>query len=209
MADGNPFAGKAATASPVNQSAEDFLDGGASVAAKWPTVGFMVEGTVLGWNGPVQQTDMKTGEPLFWEGKAKTKASELKFAASQANPCLQLLIELQCEPTGVTWETNRYIKKALPDDDGVRTAYVQGAIQAALRKARRDAGSGGKPAPMEAGAYVKITRGEDKKMPNDMYGYTFTAEWTPAKQNGKVADSFVDGDDPFAKESAATDEPPF
>jgi len=168
-----------------------------------------VEGTVLGWQGPVQQTEKDSGKPLFWEGKVKTEESKLQFAASKENPCMQLLIELQCEATGVTWESNRYVKKLLPDDDGVRTLYVHGTIQQALKKARRDAGTGGRPAPMEAGAYVKITRGPDKKFPNGYFGFTFTAEWTPAKDNGKVPDAFLDSDDPFAKESDATDDPPF
>ena len=176
----------------------------------------------------MQQTDMKTGEPLFWESKVKTKASELRYPdTSTQNPCLQITMDLQCEPTGVTWESNRYIRKEIPDDDGVRTAYVSGKLTAALRKARQEAAVkyklGVRSAPLEAGARVKIIRGEDQKFANDYYGYTFTAEWTPAAYNPNYQNSAMDstegpgGDSPWETGSqvggdaraAYEEEPPF
>src|SRR6476619_7664329 len=100
MAGANPFARTARDTSV--RTAEDFLDGGASVAAKWPTENFTVEGDLIGWSPTaIQMTDIKTGEPLYWEGKAKTKESDLRNPEiSKQNPCLQITMDLQCEPTG-------------------------------------------------------------------------------------------------------------
>ena len=218
----NRFAQPARTEQHAARSAEDFLDGGASVAAKWPKVGFVVEGDVIGWSPEaIQQTDMKTGEPLFWENKIKTKASELQFPeTSKLNPCLQITVDLQCEPTGVTWKSNRYIREEVPDDDGVRTMYVNGQLAAALRKARQEAAQkyklGVRSAPLEAGAHCKVVRGEDKKFGNDFYGFTFTAEWTPATHNPAYQNAQLDStegpgaEDPWESGSPAeSEEPPF
>jgi hypothetical protein len=221
MAGSNPFAQTARREQTAVRSAEEYLDGGASVAAKWPKVNFSVEGDVVGWSPTaIQMTDMKTGEPLYWENKIKTKESELRFPeTSKQNPCLQITIDLQCEPTGVTWESNRYIKKVLEDDDGVRTMYVNGQLAAAIRKARQAAAQqyklGVRSAPLEAGAHVKVTRGEDKKFANDYFGFTYEAVWTPAAHNPAYTNSLMDQtegpgeDSPWEPGPAAEDEPPF
>lgn len=208
-----------ATAREANvRSAEDFLDGGASVAAKWPKEGFTVEGDVLGWSPTaVQMTDIKSGEPLYWEGKKKVEESKLQFPeTSKQNPCLQITIDLQCEPTGETWESNRYIRKELPDDDGVRTVYVHGQLAKAVRKARQDAAQkyklGTRTAPLEVGAHVKITRGQDQKFANDYFGFTFTAEWTPAAHNPAYQSAQMDATEGPGDESpwdTGSEEPPF
>lgn len=171
-----------------------FISGGASVAAKFPKVGFSVEGTVLSFRVS-QRTDMKTGEPLFWEGKQTVKESAVQFSGSKNSPAMQLLLTVQGEPTGVTWETNQYIEKKLKDDDGVRTFYIHGNFQKALAKALDGA-------EIEEGAYIKVTRGDSVKM-GDFMGFTFKVEWTPAAKNTKAATDFVgspddDGADPFA-----------
>jgi hypothetical protein len=176
---------------------KQFMSGG-SVAAKFPKVGFVVEGTVLSFRVS-QRTAMKSGEPLYWEGKQTVEESKLKFESSKSSPANQLLLEVQSEPTGVTWETNQYIEKKLPDDDGVRTMYIHGNFQKALGKALRDAGG----ADIEKGAYIKATRKESVKM-GDFMGFTYDVEWTPAKSNAKAATDFVgdpdaDGTDPFAE----------
>jgi hypothetical protein len=173
-----------------------FLSGG-STAAKFPKVGFTVEGTVLGYRMG-QRTGMKSGEALFWEGKQAIEESKLKFESSKDSPAMQLIMEIQGEPTGVTWKTNQYIEETLPDDDGVRTLYVASGLQRALAKALRDAGN----AQVEKGAYLKVTRGASVKA-GDFMAFTYAAEWTPAKDNAKAATSFVssedgDGEDPFA-----------
>jgi hypothetical protein len=222
MATANPFAGKARTAS-VGRSAEDLMDGGSSVAAKWPKEGFVFKGDVIGWSPEgFQMTHKDSGEYLFWEGKVKTEESRLQSEASKQNPCMQITIEFQSEATGVTWESNRYIRKTIEDDDGVRTAWIPigSQLMKAINKARREAAQRyklGRPsAPLEVGAHVEITRTEDKLFPNGNYGHTFTAVWTPAANNPNHTDSLLSDDDPWesTESSAPTaapedDEPPF
>jgi hypothetical protein len=182
----DPFSADAAKAA-------QFLGGG-TVSAKFPKPGFVVEGTILSFR-MAQQTDKDSGELLFWEGREKVEQSKLKFPQS-AKPVEQLIIEIQGQPTGVTWETNRYVEKPIPDDDGMRTLYVKGSMQKALGKALRDAGV---RAP-EIGGYIKVTRGQDVKIGNN-WGHTHTAQYTPAAQNGHQAAGFLaqDGEapDPF------------
>lgn len=215
MAGANPFAGQAKRETSAVRSAEDYLDGGASVAAKWPKEGFVVEGDVIGWSpNTIQMTDMKTGEPLFWENKVKTKESELRYPeTSKLNPCLQITVDLQCEPTGVTWKTNRYIKEEVPDDDGIRTLYVAGQLAAAFRKCRQEAAQkynlGVRFAPLEAGAHVKVTRTTDKKFANDMYGHTFSAVWTPAANNPAYQNAQMESTESPWDSVPEDDEPPF
>jgi hypothetical protein len=186
----DPFSAEAAAAA-------QFFGGGGTVAAKFPTVGFTVEGSILSYRMD-QQTDMDTGELLFFEGKKQVKQSELKFPAT-AKPCNQLVIEIQGEPTGKTWETNQYIEKALPEDDGVRALYVKGGMQAAIGKALREAGV---QAP-EIGGYLKVTRGPSVKREGAKYpSYSYTAQYTKADQNSKAAGDFLanateDVPDPF------------
>jgi len=219
----NRFSAPARTDQRAPRSAEEYLDGGASVAAKWPKVGSEVDGDVIGWSPTaIQKTDIKTGEPLYWENKIKTKESELRFPeTSRENPCLQITIDLQCEPTGITWESNRYIRKEIPDDDGVRTMYVDGQLAAAVRKGRQQAAQkyklGVRSAPLENGAHVHVVRGEDKKFANDYYGFTYECEWTPAAHNPNFQNAQMDaaagpdeGDQWETGSSAvAEDEPPF
>lgn len=184
----DPFSAEAAAAA-------SFLGGG-TLAAKWPTPGFVVEGTILSFRMG-QQTDMESGELLFWEGKERVEQSKLKFPAT-AKPVEQLIIETQGEPTGITWETNRYVEKQVPNDDGVRTWYIKGALAAAVGKALREAGV---RAP-EIGGYIKAGRGQDTKRQGSKYfSYTFTAQYTRADQNGEQAAGFLAGGgeapDPF------------
>jgi hypothetical protein len=190
--------GKKMTQDPFGD-VRSFLTGG-SVAAKFPEVGSTFEGTVVAFR-MAQRTHIDSGEPLYWEGKKPVEVSQLKFEESKKSPAMQLVMEVQGEPTGITWDTNRYVPRKLPDDDGLRTMYVTGNLQRALAKALRDANG----AQVEAGAYVKVTRGGDAKIPGSKYlSYTYTAEWTPASGNSKAATDFVgdpetDGGDPFAQ----------
>lgn len=174
----DPFSADAAAAA-------NFLGGG-TVAAKFPKEGFVVEGTILSFR-MAQQSHMESGELLFWEGKEQVEQSKLKFTQS-ARPCEQLVIELQGAPTGITWETNRYVEKQLPDDDGVRTLYVKGGMQNAIGKALRDAGV---RAP-EIGGYLKVARGKDTKRAGSKYfSYTYSAQYTKAEANGEQAAGFL------------------
>ena len=172
--------------------------GGGRVPAKFPKVGAIVEGTVTGWRLS-QRTDMKTGEPLFWEGKQAVREGALQFPeSSKKSPAMQLLLDIQGEPTGVTWKTNQYIEEPLPDDDGSRTWYVHGNAQKALAQGLKDAGD----ADIEVGAYVKAERTKSVKA-GDFFAYTYKVVWTPASKNEKAAKDFMgspedDGADPFA-----------
>ena len=174
----DPFSADAARAA-------QFLGGG-TVAAKFPKPGFVVKGTILSFR-MAQQTAMDSGELLFWEGKEQVEQSKLKFPQS-ARPAEQLVIELQGEPTGITWETNRYNEVALPDDDGIRTLYVKGGMQTAIGKALRDA----KVQAPEIGGYLEVARGQDTKRPGSKYmSYTYTARYTKAEANGHAASQFL------------------
>jgi hypothetical protein len=177
--------------------ADDFLSGGSSVAAKWPTVGSEFEGDIIGWDGPNQMTHADSGEALFWEGNKKTEESAVKNM-KVATPAMQLLVHVQGPVTGVTWETNQYIEKQLPDDDGVRTMYVHGELQKALKKARREAGN----AKLEVGAHVKIRRTAPVKKPNGYFAYTYDGHWTPASANPAHAEAAFDA-------AGDPEEPPF
>jgi hypothetical protein len=186
------------------READEFLSGGGStmIAAKWPTVGAVVEGTITAWEGPVQKTDMESGELLYFEAKKMVKESDLRGNPATARKAMELRVDLQCEATGITWKTNQYIEEEVPDDDGMRRMYISGALQKAFAAAKEAAGTDGVPAPLETGAYVKITRTKSKKMPNGFFAYTFEGEWTPAKQNAKAADGFLSDDaeeNPFAE----------
>lgn len=175
----DPFSADAAKAA-------QFLGGGSTVAAKFPRDGFIVEGTIVSFRMS-QQSDINSGELLFWENKKQTKQSELRFPQS-AQPCEQLVIELQCEPTGVTWEGLQHIEVPVPDDDGVRALYVKGRMQKAVAQAMKDARI---QAP-EIGGYLKVARtGAVKASAGVGHAYTFTAQYTPAAQNGKAAGQFL------------------
>lgn len=180
--------------------ADSFLSGGSNVAAKWPTVGHTFEGTVVGWDGPVQMTDMDTGEPLYWEGSKKVPESKVKnMALASKTPAMQLLVHVQGPITGMTWETNQYIEKELPDDDGLRTMYVHGELQKALKKALNEAGG----AKLAKGAHVKVTRGKPVKKGNGFFGYTYDAVWTPPVEDPNAALDAAGGP------AEDGDEPPF
>lgn len=187
----DPFSGKAA---------DNFL-GGAAVAAKWPTVGYVVEGTVTDWRMS-HQTDYDTSEPLYWVAKRMVKKSAITEPADLLNPVLQLIMNIQGKPTGETWETLQNIRKALPNDDGARAVYIKGLLQNAFKSALRTA-----QAKLEEGAYVRIERIADgvqadrkKQAPHD-----FKVIWTPAEKNPHAATDFLneaEDVDPFAPKDA-------
>jgi hypothetical protein len=171
-----------------DREAASFLSGGGSIAAKFPKVGFVFEGTIVDWEMR-QQTDMNTGDLLWFVGNKQVKDSDLRENQRRAaKPANQLLLHIQGEATGVTWETNQYIQKPVPDDDGMRTLYVKGSMQKAIVKAMREAGN----ATLERGAYIQVKRLESTKARNsDFYRYNYAAKWTPAAANAKAASEFL------------------
>jgi hypothetical protein len=183
----------------VDDGANDFLVGGTTVvAAKWPTVGHKVEGTITGWQWPIQKTDMDTGELLWFEGKKIVKDSDLKNRAA-ARPANQMLLDIQfpadSAELGKTWETNQYIPKPVADDDGMRRIYISGELQKALGEALKAA-----EAVLEEGAYIEIVRTDPVKKSSGFYAYTYKARWTPAAKNTKAGTDFLTTPeaDPFA-----------
>ena len=176
------------------KAAESFLEGGAT-AAKWPRVGYVVEGTITDYS-MAQQTDYDTGEPLFWDGKRRVPLDQIDPGLqSAARPVMQMLLGIQGKPTGETWEGLQNVRVALPEDDGARTAYVKGALQTALKDALRKAS-----AKLEIGAYVRIERIADGPKSNPKFAapHRYAAVWTPAAKNPNAVAEFTQDDDaPF------------
>jgi hypothetical protein len=169
-----------------DKAAQDFLEGGAT-AAKWPRVGYVVEGTITGWS-MAQQTDYDSGEALYWDGSNRVKESVLRKqlppgAKIPNREVMQMLLEIQGEPIGETWEGTAYNRVELPDDDGARIIYVKGSLQNALKLAIKNARG-----KLEVGAYVRIERQADGPKTNAKYAapHRHTAVWTPAAQNPKA-----------------------
>jgi len=180
------------------QAAARFLSG-SSVAAKWPTVGHVVEGTVTDFR-MAQQRHYDLNENLFWVGKTMVPESQTQ---DHSNPVMQLVMGVKGKPTGETWEGLNNRRKALPDDDGQRTAYVKAKLAAAVAKGIKDSGG-----QLEEGAYIRIERttdvpNQDKKK-QDAHNYKVT--WTPAASNTEAAGDFLagaeaDDENPFGKDA--------
>ena len=158
------------------QQAASFLSGGL-VAAKWPEIGFVVEGTVKAAKMQ-QQRDYDSGEPLFWNDGSERK---------------QLVVDLQSEATGVTWKGLQNKKTAVPNDTGMRALYVKGNLQRAFSQALRDA-----QAPFENGSYLRIERIED--VPNNdakkADAHDFRVTYTPAAANTASTNDFLSQPEP-------------
>lgn len=164
----------------AHDEANEFITGGA-VAVKFPKQGFVWGGTILSWE-MAQQTDMESGEPKTW---------------ADGRPMKQLILTMQGEATGITWEGIAYNEVEIDDDDGIRRLFVKGQLQSAVKAAVRNAKAGG----LEVGAYLEVTRGKDLPPKKKGWGgaHTFSAVWTPAAQNPKAVDILNDddGEDPF------------
>lgn len=108
-------------------AAHDFLMGGGTVSAKFPTIGTSVTGTICRQPEVTQQTDITTGEPKFWP---------------DGRPRQQLVVHLQ------TAERD----PAVINDDGVRTLYIKANMHKAVREAVRRSG-----ALLEVGGTLTVT----------------------------------------------------
>lgn len=171
------------------EAADKFLSGG-GIAAKWPKVGHVFEGTVTGWSMS-QQTDYDTAEPLFWKGKKKVAEAELS-ATDKRSPVMQLVINVQGEPTGETWEGLANERVELPDDDGARTMYVKGGLQAAISLAMKNAGN----AKLEEGAHIRVERVANGPKTNPKFAapHRYKAVWTRAEKNPDAANALLSGE---------------
>lgn len=167
-----------------DKAAESFLEG-AATAAKWPRQGHVVEGTVLSYRMD-HQKDYETSEPLYWEGKRRVIES---LATDKSRPVTQMVMEIQGVPTGETWKGLDNERVVIQDDDGVRALYVKAGLHAALKDAMRNS-----RAKLETGAYVRIERiaNGPKTDPKKAAPHRYSATWTPARENLKAAQSFMD-----------------
>lgn len=153
---------------PVQQyDANDFLMGGGIPAAKFETIGTTVSGQICAQPEVMQQSDLDTGKPLFWD---------------DGRPRMQLVVTVQT--------TMR--DPEIPDDDGKRKFYIRAKLQDAVRQAVRSSGARG----LDLGGTLAITYvadGEQKKRgynPPKIYSATYQA---PAQA---AANEFLNGGQP-------------
>lgn len=141
-------------------SVGDFLMGGGSPSAKFPTIGTTVTGTVAREPEVMQQTDFDSGKPLFWDdGKPKLQA-KVVLATTERDPLIS-------------------------DDDGERAVYVKGQLQKAVAQAVRSAGA----RLLEVGGTLSVTYiadGERKGKLNPPKVYS--AKYEPPDPLARVAD---------------------
>jgi hypothetical protein len=109
-------------------NANSWLMQGGTPAAKFDSVGTTVSGSITEPPQIRQQTDFTTGKPLFWE---------------DGNPRYQLVVNID---TG-------NIDPAVDNDDGIRSIYIRGNLQRAVREAVRLTGADG----LEVGGHITVT----------------------------------------------------
>jgi hypothetical protein len=155
-------------ATPTQDPFAQFLTGGLT-AAKWPQLGFVVEGTVKG-AALRQQTNYDTGALEFW---------------TDGSPRMQLVVDLQSTPTGITWKGLHNVQHAVPNDDGMRAVYVKGNLQRAVTKALRDAN-----AQFEMGGHMRIERTQDipNADPKKAPAHDFVVTWTAPSAEAAATD---------------------
>lgn len=149
----------------TTQSVDSFLMGSGAKSAKFETVGAVVGGKIVDEPQIVQQKDIKTGAPKFWD---------------DGNPMNQLVVKVQTDQREP--DDN--------DDDGIRAIYIKAQMRQAVADAVRKAGAksleiGGELQVKFTGTEPSTTKGfNDKKL--------YAAKYTkPAASNG----SFLGTDD--------------
>ncbi|MGC5019040.1 hypothetical protein [Micromonospora sp. DT47] len=130
-------------------TAQDFLMGGGSKTAKFPSFGTSVSGQIVREPEITQQTEFGTGRLLTWDdGSAR----------------LQLVVKIQTDerdPSDL-------------EDDGVRAIYVKGkSLTNAVREAVRNAGAKG----LEVGGTLTVTYIADGKAERGNPPKLYTAEY--------------------------------
>lgn len=213
----DPYASNGRSAPSTRQREVDEADSFISTtgqALQFPYVGFKVGGTILDYSF---RDDLKDGERQFWLGKEKITESEADAKGYPRGEGLDklrvLLFELQLHDEalrGKAWEGLAYTPVTIEDDDLIRTAWVRSSMRAALGKALKDSGCGGKGWITKApGAYVEWTRGKDGPKTSKSYSapHTHTCLWIPADKNPHQAAASMD--DPWASDTGALDEPSF
>ena len=97
-------------------------------AARFPTPGTTVTGTICEPPRVEQQRDYSTGEPMYWR---------------DGTPRMQLVVTLQTDERDPEY----------PDDDGRRRLYVRGRMKTAIRQAVKTSGATG----LDVGGTLTIT----------------------------------------------------
>jgi hypothetical protein len=111
----------------TTQTAENFLMGGGATSAKFEAPGDTTSGTITEAPEVRQQTDIQSGEPVFWPS---------------GDPKMQLIVTLQ-----TTLRDDA-------DDDGKRRIYVKGkSLTEAVREAVKKTGARG----LETGGTLTVT----------------------------------------------------
>jgi hypothetical protein len=177
-----------------------------SIGAVFPRDGFTIEGDGTDWRME-QSTHKDSGELLFWHNRKKTEDTKVP-AYVKANPksrVMQMVISLQGEPTGETWETIHYIRKEIPGDDGMRSLYVTGDRIRALAKALEPHGL---QIPERSGFHLSMTRTRAVKQ-GDFIKYLYSAVYTPAAQNPNAAAHLLKAQGEAPEGSPFDEESPF
>lgn len=131
-------------------TADDFFAGG-TASAKFDNPGTTVAGPITRVGEPMQQRDFTTGAPKFWD---------------DGKPMMQLPIDVQTSMRD----------PEIVNDDGVRTLYVRGEMQKAIRQAVRQVGAPG----LRVGGQLSVTytgNGTAKQRgmnPPKLYSATYT-----------------------------------
>lgn len=97
-------------------TATDFLMGGGTPSAKFPTIGTTVTGTITRDPEVMQQTDFDSGKPKFWDDGKPMLQAKVVLATTERDP-------------------------QVPDDDGERAIYIKGGLQKVVAQAVRAAGA--------------------------------------------------------------------
>lgn len=169
---------------------DDFLMSGGSVSAKFPKIGHSYTGIVLSKRSEQQRDYDDNAKMLFWDN---------------GKPKMQVIVELQTDAQG-TFDRNGNPEE-VEDDDGIRSFYVRGEMQRAIRDGVRRSGA----QTLELFGKLTITHSAIGKQDNPRYNppKLYKAEFIPASRIPKndpllllaLADKFAD--DPFSAESAA------
>lgn len=142
----------------MSDASAGFFSGGGPAAAKFPTIGTTVVGTITGDSEEIQQT-----EP---DGTLKTWKN--------GDPMMQLVVPLQTAERDPDNE----------DDDGQRRLFVKGQMKSAIQQALIKAGKRG----FERGATLSITYVGDGEKSNPAYNAPkmYKAAYTPPSKDGSA-----------------------
>lgn len=134
-------------------SADDFLMGGSTPSAKFPTIGTTVGGEITTQPTVEQQRDFTTGELKFWDDGKPQMQMVVTLATAERDP-------------------------ANPEDDGTRRLYVKGQMKNAVAQAVKAAGGRG----LEVGGRLAVTYSSDGQKSNPRFNAPkqFTAQYVVA-----------------------------